>query len=235
MTNKVRKRDEEFARRLNEVCNEPPRIPPYNRGRGEWIRKNMEMLLGNKLSAESVSNWFNGQARPRPDKMKALAQLLRVDEAWLSLGVTPELSVEQRAERSIHAGGAVNFVAGLVQLGGGTIAFIDPPALESAYADFFAILKGKAHLVKVSFGVLAKSEVKFAAPNEHDRIRVIALLKDDTGRYHLYEIPSKVSAKHGRPTGGYIEVVATRKGDNLVVGKTELPAIRDFDSYSFAA
>ena len=29
----------------------------------------------------------------------------------------------------------------------GTIAFVEPRALESAYADFFAILKGKAHLV----------------------------------------------------------------------------------------
>ena len=191
----------------------------------------MEQQLGQNLSAELVSNWLRGELLPRPDKMRALAKVLKVDEVWLSLGAIPELSPEQKAERSIHAGGAVNFVAGLVQLGGGTIAFVEPNSLEFAYADFHAIVRGKPYLIKVSFGVLTNSQVKFAIPNEHARIKLIALVKERHDKFQLYEIPSQVVSQHGDKQGGYVDVVASGADGLLRIKKTVLPSITDFESY----
>ena len=74
--------------------------------------------------------------------------------------------------------------------------------MELAYADFFAIVKGKAHLIKVSFGVPADLQIKFAVPNEYDRIRVIALVKERADKFQLYEIPSQIVSRHGEAQDG---------------------------------
>ena len=75
----------EFAARLEKACDQNPLVSEKNKGRQVYIKDK----LG--VSQEAVRRWFDGRSRPRPKLMKWLAGLLRVDEAWFTLGVDPEL------------------------------------------------------------------------------------------------------------------------------------------------
>ena len=133
-------------RRLNNS----PRIPAYNRGRGEWIRKNMEMLLGQKLSAEFVSNWFSRTGATRqnqgvgaaPPRRRSLAFSRR--DAPLVPGTEGGTKHPRRrcGQLCCRPGGSWAAVPSPLS---------NPAPLIFADADFFAILKGKAHLVKSEF------------------------------------------------------------------------------------
>ena len=89
-----------------------------------------------------------------------------MDEGWLSLGLTPLMTPEQKATRNIFAEGSINLVAGMMQISGANIAFVDPKAPEAAFADFHVIMRGRAYLIKIAVGVLSEGKFKFALPNE---------------------------------------------------------------------
>jgi len=69
-----------FRKRLEQACRQNPDIPRIGMGKHTVIARKM------KVSSEAVRRWFNGEAQPRPQMMKALANFLNVDHVWLSLG-----------------------------------------------------------------------------------------------------------------------------------------------------
>ncbi len=91
--------------------------------------------------------------------MTCLAKVLDVDEAWLSLGINPVESPTEKKVRNAVADGAVNYVAGLIQMAGGTIAFPD----KSEGYDLFTIINGRKHQIEIK---TARQE------NNHFEVRV---------------------------------------------------------------
>lgn len=88
-------REPEFAKRLQFAC-DVRGVPPLHSGRQAWLVRELGKRYDVKITAETASKWFRGETKPRDDKMACLAPLLKVDLAWLSLGVgkKPEPYVE---------------------------------------------------------------------------------------------------------------------------------------------
>ncbi|RYM64724.1 Uncharacterized HTH-type transcriptional regulator CBU_1416 [Serratia quinivorans] len=77
---------EDFARRLAQASKN---IGLDDHGRGAAIAR----ALG--VTSKATSKWFNAESMPRPDKMAELAKYLRVDLAWLQLGIGEEKNSNQ--------------------------------------------------------------------------------------------------------------------------------------------
>ncbi len=77
---------EDFAHRLAQACKN---IGLDDHGRGAAIAR----ALG--ITSKATSKWFNAESMPRPDKMAELAKYLRVDLAWLQLGIGDDLKKNQ--------------------------------------------------------------------------------------------------------------------------------------------
>lgn len=134
-------RDEGFARRLETACEANPNCPTEQyRGKQKWVYDNLLEKFDIKVSPEAVRRWFAGEMRPRLKTMSALAQLLEVDLGWLTLGTKPEMTPKERKARNAVADGAVNLVAGIVQMNGGSVAF---PTDGNHGPDLYAIIGGK--------------------------------------------------------------------------------------------
>lgn len=198
--------DSTFAERLNTACDENDNVPNYGQGRQTWVREKLD------VSHEAVRKWFTGESRPRHQKMKALAELLGVDEAWLALGVKPDMKPRDQRRRNAAADGAVNYVAGLLQLSGTSVAFPDPADSEAEYVDLYVIANGKQNKLNVS---LARAErdnsLRFILPSNYSVCRHVGVITDaDSDTVRLLCLPVEVIEKFGKRKGGFVEVrVAT--------------------------
>ena len=108
-------RDKSFAKRMEIAC-ENHAYAPSGHGRQTWVRHKMHEKFGITLSPEAVRKWFAGESRPRPKVMTQLAEVLEVDEAWLALGLSPAATPRDQRKQNAMAAGAVNLVAGHIQL-----------------------------------------------------------------------------------------------------------------------
>lgn len=162
----------DFGRRLERACDGNPDVPPLNFGRLGWF---VEQLAKHDVhvAKETVRKWFAGETRPRRDPQKALAQILKVDEAWLWTGTTPEFSEAQRKTHNIVAGGAVNLVAGFIQMGGGHPSFPEEndAVATAGQVSLYAIIKGA-----------------------HYRFHINTVLGEDGDRYFLVPIAAREAA-----------------------------------------
>ena len=115
----------DFARRIAQACEANGSVPAANYGRLNWFQKQYADRFGVEIATETVRKWFAGETKPRPLALRQLAEILQVDEAWLSLGTASDAK-GRKPVQDATASGAVNLVAGLVQMDGGTIAFPEP-------------------------------------------------------------------------------------------------------------
>ncbi|TGW07270.1 XRE family transcriptional regulator, partial [Mesorhizobium sp. M2D.F.Ca.ET.145.01.1.1] len=76
---------------MEQACDGNPDVPPLNHGRLGWFVDRLEQHKV-QVAKETVRKWFAGETRPRHPAMKALAQILKIDEGWLSAGRAPDLS-----------------------------------------------------------------------------------------------------------------------------------------------
>lgn len=193
-------RDPEFAKRLTQACDALSLIPPKHSGRQSWIQREMTKA-GEEISSETVRKWFQGEAKPRPDKVAKLAQILQVDVSWLSLGVNAAVEPRQRTVRNAMADGAVNVVAGLIQMDGGHPAF--PEAGETP-VDLHAIIKGAKYDLHVSLGVADGKSARFPVPQRYSEVVVLGLLRRGLS-LDIVEITAEM-IEAGRRVSGGIEV-----------------------------
>ncbi len=114
---------EEFAHRLNRAVEGHPNAPPTPHGRQSWVLDKLAKETGLVVSANTMSKWFHGTARPRPDNVRKIARVLRVDEVWLTLGRKPADQMVSRMPGSERARGAVLAIAGLIEMAGGRVTF----------------------------------------------------------------------------------------------------------------
>lgn len=215
--------DRSFAKRLNTACDGHPHIPPYGHGRQTWVKEHLE------VSHEAVRKWFMGEARPRPDKMRQLSKTLEVDEAWLSLGITPDLKPRERRSRNAQAEGAVNVLAGIVQLNGGHCAFPDENDPRGGYVDLYAIVRGTSYPLHVSLATpLSAGMFQFVVPKEYRDCRVIGVVQIRSMRVHALDMTTDLIDRHKSRKGGYFLVTLNYHDSAYWSGSDRWPRIDNF-------
>lgn len=208
-------RDPEFAKRLNSACDSNPHCPPLHKGRLTWLQSELKRQFKEKVSVETVRKWFAGEAKPRPDKVNKLAELLKVDISWLSLGIDKGMAPRELKTRSREIDGAVNIVAGLIEMDGCHSAYASE-ADQKRGIDIHAIIKG----AKYDFHVVVPEEGIYRVPAQRDGLVVLGLTKSGMG-FEIVEIPEDVIEDEGTNRGGVIELKASTKGLKRVESFTQ--------------
>lgn len=114
----------EFAHRLDIAISGCPRAPTESYGRLTWLMQDLKARTGLKVSVNAVHKWAHGMSRPREDTIRKIAQVLEVDDRWLSMGHMPDMATTRPVEESAaQARGATLVAAGLIEMSGGRVAF----------------------------------------------------------------------------------------------------------------
>lgn len=216
----------DFSRRLSEAIERHP-LSVKGHGRQRWLGRAYEERFGSAPSPEGIRKWFSGESRPRPDIMRNLALILDVDEAWLSLGITPNETPTQARKRSAKADGAVNYVAGLIQMHGGSIIFDRP---EEEGVDFHAIIQGTVYPVQVKLGRLSGEDTVTLSISSSatDGLVFGVVLQESTLTPTILKLPPPLIEAEGKSRGGYIELSVTKNGRSFKSGNTAVPILSSF-------
>lgn len=225
-TNQPVIRDKEFAKRLEIACENNPHCPTEQyRGKQKWVYDSLEEQFGIKVSPEAVRRWFAGEMRPRPKTIAALARLLDVDTAWLTLGTKPDMQPKEQKARNAVADAAVNLVAGIIQMQGGHVAF---PEANEADVDMFAIINGRQHAIEVRLEFKMDSmKRRFMVRRDSGKNLVIGVvpLEIETGfGFQLLLL----DPKQGDSRGDFSEIIVERHGKTFLSSKERVPEIVDF-------
>jgi hypothetical protein len=207
-------RHKEFADRINKTADLNPNVPPLRSGRLVYIRNELKKH-GTEVSLESVRKWFSGESMPHHSRATLLAEILKVDEGWLLFGTDPSSTPTQRRLRNAMNDGAVNFVAGLAQMDGATVAF---PEDDDRYAmaqhiDLHAIIRGASYAIHV---VVAEERdngrMVFAVPTDLRNTVPIGVVRQEGFNFSLYEI-TPIALEMGQPgKTGKVEVDLREEG-----------------------
>lgn len=181
----------DFAERFQLACEGNPHVPPQHYGRLGWIVKEMKSRFDIKTTPETVRRWSSGEARPRTDKLRALAQLLQVDQAWLALGQQPTDTPKERRLRDAERDGAVNLLAGAIRMCGGNPAFPtdDDTQAKENLTDLFAIIKGAQYAIHVTTPVIEGDKMTFAIPVKARNSLALAVVMEPRLQFSFYELP----------------------------------------------
>lgn len=208
----------EFARRMQIACDNNPDVPLPNYGRLGWFVTEIERRFNVTVTVETVRKWFAGDTFPRPKMMGYLAAVLSVDHAWLSVGATPEISEKQKKVRNATADGAVNLIAGLIQICGGHPAF---PAEDDSHAkskkiDLYAFIKGAQYAFHVSMGNLSNDGVALSVPIDAVGAAVVlAVVRTGELAFRFFEVDAeKIEAQGKRKGEAYHIVMPAEPGDD---------------------
>ncbi len=160
----------------------------------------MESSCGVNITQETVRKWFSGESRPRPKMIACLSLILGVDEAWLSLGSQQEISDKQVRQRNVSAGGAVNVVAGFIQLHGGHPAFpaADDERAKKDKIDLYAIIKGAQYALHIAIG----DDKGFIVPASAERALVLGFKPAGEFDFELVELDWDSVTEVGKRIGG---------------------------------
>jgi hypothetical protein len=169
-----------------------------------WVQGELKRRFKEEVSVETVRKWFAGEAKPRPEKVVMLAEILQVDMSWLSLGVDKGLAPRELRTKGREISGAVNVVAGLIEMDGCHAAFASE-AEQKRGVDLHAIIKG----AKYDFAVVVADEGVFRVPSGTDGV-VLGVVKHGFA-VEIYEV-SEAAINRGANRGGMVEVKTTAKG-----------------------
>lgn len=220
-------RDKGFAKRLAQACEENRNCPTEGRGKQKWLHDRLAEQHDLVFSAETVRKWFKGVMKPRMHAWSAIATVLEVDEQWLFRGIDQEETPTEKKKRNAVADGAVNYVAGLIQLAGGNIAF--PETEGDDQPDLFAIVKGKQHAIEIIHMPADKAGTfRVRAPVKAENKVVIVVTNGDAPtHFTLLRLTTELIAKNGKGRGGYVDLAIEKVGSNFVSGEDSVPQIVD--------
>lgn len=225
----------DFAKRFHDVCEGHPLVPQFNLGRLTWIRDQLELRFGISVSRETIRKWYSGVTIPRHDKIKALAELLGVDDGWLAFGIRPDIDVKQRPARKLAENGAINAVAGFIQLSGGHCA-LPEPGDPNEFVDIYAIVGGRQRNIAVCLAKEDADRIRFEAPNEYNKCIVVGVIVTGVGSVDMMIIPHAVIEKFGERRGAFIEVSVSPKGKGWSVSGVTLSRVTNLkDDLAHAA
>lgn len=208
-------RDSAFAKRLALACDGHPDVPEFNKGRLVWVQQQLKSRFDTSVSMETVRKWFAGEARPRQEKMKDIAELLHVDLSWLSLGQESDMAPRERKARSALVDGAVNVIVGFIQMDGGHPAFPDEDddrATEN-HIDIYAIIKGARYDIHVSSATETSQGVRFAVPSNYQSLVTIGVVRAAPFCVEVLELSHDLISEHGTRKSGHYEVELRRDSE----------------------
>jgi hypothetical protein len=214
----------EFAKRLNAAADNNPIIPPYLYGRHKWLKAAIEVKFNVKITTASMGKWMNGEVKPREDVVRMMAEILKVDEAWLSLGRSPELSPRDEKNRNATASGAVNLLCGLISMNGGHPAFPteDDARAKAALIDLYAIIRGAQYAFHVNLAADAgHGDYRFFVPTAFEDAFQIGVIQTGDLDFILVELSTDLINERGTRRGGNVDVI-------LAAGLIESVRIRSF-------
>lgn len=195
----------EFAKRMQLACDGNPNVPPLNHGRLGWFSTEIEKRFHAKVTIETVRKWFAGETIPRPKMMGYLAAVLEVDHAWLSVGASPQIADKQKKARDATADGAVNLVAGLIQICGGSPAFPDDAddRAKSRHIDLYAVIKGAQYSMHVVMAEQVDDSYRFAIPIEAvGEAVILGVVRTGELAFRFFELDGDKISEEGKRKGG---------------------------------
>lgn len=180
---------QEFAKRMELACDGNNLVPPINHGRLNWF---VDQLKKQDLhyTIEAVRKWLAGDVRPRPEAMSALARILKVDVAWLANGTSPGLTQTEQKSHNRAVSGAVNLVAGLIQLDGSVAALpnMDDASATDNRVDLYAIIRGAKYNFHILVPVGTGSSQHFLVPVEARETIVLGVVPLGNFSFEVYEL-----------------------------------------------
>lgn len=207
---------DDFHRRLKQVCDDSPIVPPYGHGRQVYIANKL------KVTQEAVRKWFTGDARPRTSKIRDLAKVLEVDEAWLALGIDPAMDRKEQRQHSHTTDGAIHLLFGMFTIAGGHCAFPSENDTRKDFVDFYTIIHGSQMAIHVSTGrPTTKDNYEFALPREYQEVRCLGLVAAGGMKFHIIDLDARLIEDHKvRKAGGYAVSIANRESSYTSGGDT---------------
>ena len=205
----ARVRDAGYAERLKKACDASPHCPPA-RGRLTWISQQFLKRYDEKVSVESVRKWYAGIVKPMRDKNSKLATMLDVDDVWLYLGVNPDMSPRERKVRNAEVDGAVNVIAGFIQMDGGSPAFPEESdaLAQRRHIDLYAVIKGASYSFHISLAHKHGDDWRFSLPNVPDMPIVLGVVRDGFS-VDVIELTPELVETHGSGTAAARSVTLT--------------------------
>ena len=186
MVRKKAENTEGFVKRLNQACDDAyDIIPPHGEGRQIELAKRMQM------SQEGVRKWFAGESMPRRGVMSKLSNVLRVEETWLALGATAEITSDEKRVRARNAQGAALLAMGAITLAGGVCAIPDDDDPRSSFVDFYYIHHGvqaavhATHAKQISPGLYEAT-----IPREYRQVRILVVIPVGNNRFDFIRLDS---------------------------------------------
>lgn len=223
-----------FAKRLELACQNNPRCPTDEyRGKQKWLRDNLQTHFKVSVSPEGVRKWFVGETQPRRDVLAKVAQILEVDAAWLSLGISVDETPHEKRKRNAVADGVVNYLAGLIQLSGGNIAFPESDDSEESHPDFFAIIRGKQYVFTVKkFYPAANNIFKIRVPSRAENHIVLGVVATESPlKFDIVRLMPGVITKYAKGHSALVELEVSYDGLDYIVGDERLPKLTSFDQF----
>lgn len=213
-----------FVRRLTQACEESSYVPPPHKGRQQYIAEK----LG--VAPEAVSKWFKAVSMPRPDKMERLAELLQVEQTWLTFGISPEMDRVERKAHAKESDGAVHLVLGMAMLAGAHCGMPSAKDPRSSYVDFYCTMRGTVYPVHVSLArETSRDHYEILIPKEYTDTRSVAVIPVAPGRYHFIDMPLMLVEEHKVRKSGMFAVNVNRvEGGRYVTGSATWPRIKTF-------
>lgn len=213
----------DFNQRLAEACdNLSTVVPPYGHGRQVFIARRL------KVTQEAVRKWFTGESRPKVGKMKELAALLEVDEAWLSLGVEAELDRREKRVHGEKTEGAIYLLFGMLTMAGGHCAFPGAKDPRAEYVDFYTILRGAQTAVHVAVGrEVSKGVFQFNLPSQYHDVKCAGVIHLGGLRVQCIDLRHELVDKHRQRKGGSYAVAMGKKDGGFFTGSDEWPRLHD--------
>lgn len=110
------------------------------------------------------------------------------------------------------ADGAVNLLAGVIQMNGGSPAFPEEGDKRAVrdHVDLYAIIKGAQYAFHVSLAQnVGPKEWKFNLPANWDGAFQIGIIQESSTKFHFVELNEGIVEAQGHKKGGSIEVTAS--------------------------
>lgn len=213
-----------FAGRLTRACDQSNTVPIHGQGRQITIAKRVG------VTQEAVRKWFSGEAMPRPGKMKDLAGYLEVEEPWLALGITPELSRDEKRVRARNIEGAVLVVMGLAMLAGASCAQPGEKDPRKEYVDFYAIMRGAQLAIHVTLArELSPGRFELMIPKEFRDARNIAVIPLGRGKYDFVDLTVPRVDEHKMRKAGDYNLMMGRMDGRYITGNHIWTRIKNFE------
>lgn len=194
----------DFGQRMIQAADVNPKVPPMNHNRLGWIVDQMQSRFGHSVTKETVRKWFAGETIPRAEASKYLAQIMEQSPEWLLLGVRTGVDTKTTKARNALASGAVNVVAGMIQMAGWHVAFAKKE--DEAKYDFEVIIRGAKYQMHIASGRLVGGDWDFAIPTEAKDSFVIGLCPISPTCFTLIEIDQEHLEEVGSAKRGSYEI-----------------------------